>query len=132
MTGIQVLRSRVCIHSDWDRIRSILEEDGTATPEAARRHLGLDECKVLLTAGVSVPVELLEYFQRLGMTLIEAFGMSENTGGVTINPQQRVKLGSAGRPYPGTYVRIDNPDRHGNGEVIIITWLYIHILMKIY
>ena len=74
---------------------------------------------MLLTAGVSVPVELLEYFERLGMTLTEAFGMSENTGGVTINPQQRVKLGSAGRPYPGTYVKIDNPDSHGNGEVSI-------------
>ena len=106
------------IYSTWEEIRSILEEDGVATPESARKQLGLLESRILLTAGIAVPQELLEYFKRLDMTLIEAYGMSENTGGITVNQMQEVKLGSVGKPYPGTYVRIDNPDSHGNGEVL--------------
>lgn len=109
----------VLYYSTWEQIRSILKEDGAIIPESARKFLGLLESRVLLTAGVAVPKELLEYFKELDMPIIEAYGMSENTGGITVNPLQQVKLGSVGKPYPGTYVRINNPDNDGNGEVMI-------------
>ncbi len=53
------------------------------------------------------------------MPIIEAYGMSENTGGITVNPEQQVKVGSVGKPYPGTYVKINSPDSDGSGEVTI-------------
>ena len=71
----------------------------------------------MLTAGATVPVELLEYFKTLGMPLVEAYGMTENSGGITVNPLEEAKIGSVGKPYPGTYLRIDQPDEHGTGEV---------------
>ena len=108
----------LCSYSDWEVVKSVLEEEQAATPETAREFLGLQDCRVLLTAGVAVPTELLEYFKRLDMTLIEAYGMTENAGGITVNRVQQLKVGSVGQPYPGTYVRIDNPDHHGNGEVL--------------
>ena len=43
--------------------------------------------------------------------------MSENAGLVTVHPLQQIKLGSVGKPFPGKYVKINNPDSHGNGEV---------------
>ena len=94
-----------------------MEENGAAIAETARQLLGLQDCKVLLTAGVVVPVELLEYFKRLDMQIIEAYGMTENTGGIAVNPFRQAKLGSVGRCYPGTYVRIEKPDDQGKGEV---------------
>jgi long-subunit acyl-CoA synthetase (AMP-forming) len=108
----------------FEEIKSILEEERKTTPQIARDFLGLQDCRVLLTAGVAVPVDLLEYFERLNMPLTEAYGMTENTGGITVNCMQQLKMGSVGKPYPGTYVRIDKPDRQGNGEVLLIGLLY--------
>ena len=95
-----------------------MEEERATSPQAAREFLGLQDCQVLLTAGVSVPINLLEYYKRLDMTLIEAYGMTENAGGITVNHMQQLKMGSVGKPYPGTYVKIDNPDHQGRGEVL--------------
>lgn len=103
----------------WEDIRHILLVEGEITAESARDFLGLRRCKILLTAGVAVPVELLEFFESINMPLIEAYGMTENSGGITVNSLQGAKLGSVGKPYPGTYVKIDNPDENGDGEVII-------------
>lgn len=61
-------------------------------------------------------MELLEYFKKLDMLIVQAYGMTENTGGITVNPLQNAKLGSVGKPYPGTYVKIDSPE---SGEVYI-------------
>ena len=58
------------------------------------------------------------------MPIIEAYGMSENTGGIMVNPLQQLKLESVGKPFPGTYVRINNPDNGGNGGVMIKCILY--------
>ena len=117
-------------YSTWEQIRSILKEDGASSPVPARKFLGLQESRILLTAGVAVPQELLEYFKDLDMPIIEAYGMSENTGGITVNPLQQLKLGSVEKPFPGTYVRINNPDNGGNGEVtikcILYSWEYWH------
>ena len=74
---------------------------------------------MLLTAGVAAPIDLLEYFKMLDMPLTEAYGMTENAGGITVNCLQRIKMGSFGQPYPSTYVRIDKPDHRGNGEVLV-------------
>lgn len=112
------IRISSLFYSTWEQIRSILKEDGATASESARKFLGLQESQILFTAGVAVPKELLEYFRELDMPIIEAYGMSENTGGITVNPVQQMKVGSVGKPYPGTYVRITNPDNDGNGEVI--------------
>ena len=111
-------------YSTWEQIRSILKEDGASSPVPARKFLDLQESRILLTAGVAVPQELLEYFKDRDMPILEAYGMSENTGGITVNPLQQLKLGSVGKPFPGTYVRINNPDNGGNGEVMIKCILY--------
>ena len=94
-----------------------MEEEKPTSPQTAREFLGLQDCRVFLTAGVAVSTDLLEYFKRLDMTLTEAYGMTENAGGITVNHVQQLKIGSVGKPYPGTYVKIDNPDHHGKGEV---------------
>ena len=102
--------------SNWDGVRSVLEEKCTNTAESAKVFLGLQDCRVFLTAGATLPEELHEYFKRLYIPIIEAYGLTENAGGVTINTEP-ARPGSVGKPYPGVHVRIENPDRYGNGEV---------------
>lgn len=111
-----------------------MEEERVSAPHTPREFLGLQDCRVFLTAGVAVSSDSLEYFKRLDMTLLEAYGMTENSGGITVNRVERLKIGSVGQPYPGTYVKINKPDGQGKGEVrrttIISTLICtVHIIM---
>ena len=107
------------VYSEWETVKSVLDEKGINTVESAKVFLGLQDCRVFLTAGASFSEELREYFERLDMPIMEAYGLTENSGGITIN-LQRTKPGSVGKPYPGVRVRIKDPDHNGSGEVSII------------
>lgn len=56
--------------------------------------------------------------------IVQAYGLTETSPGVTVNPLERPKLGSIGVPYASTYVRIvddeGNPVPQGQpGELIV-------------
>jgi long-chain acyl-CoA synthetase len=57
--------------------------------------------------------EVLEFFIGMGVPIFELYGMTENSAVATYNPVGRMKLGTVGVPYPGTFLRLD-PD---TGEV---------------
>src|SRR5918999_443134 len=65
-----------------------------------RARLGLDAAEYLGSAAAPARADLLDLFDALGMTIIENWGMSE-TGMTLINPPERVKLGTVGKPTPG-------------------------------
>lgn len=58
-------------------------------------------------------------FQAMGFDLIQAYGMTETSGGVTVMPLSAKKIGVVGAPLPGATVRIANPDGEGVGEVLL-------------
>lgn len=78
-----------------------------------RQGLGLNDAKVIITGAAPMPVSLIRWFRRLGITIQEAYGMTENLGCVSLMPIDRIKDGTVGRLYPGVEVRI-RPD---TGEV---------------
>jgi long-chain-fatty-acid--CoA ligase ACSBG len=88
-----------------------------------RAGLGLTKCKVMITAAAPTSMEVFNFFAKFGIDICEVWGMSELTGpGTTTTYNTFVpnywKLGSIGKPYIGTEVKIDNPDPvTGEGEV---------------
>lgn len=68
--------------------------------------LGLDECKYCYTAAAPISVETLEYFGSLDIHVMEVFGQSECTGPHTASKPGAWKIGSCGRPMPGTETMI--------------------------
>ena len=59
-------------------------------------------------------------FLALGYDFQEGFGLTETSGGCIINPPTRHRIiGSVGRPFGDTEVRILNPGPDGEGEVAI-------------
>jgi len=71
-----------------------------------RAALGLDDARSVNVGAAPTPLEVLEFFHAIGIHLGELWGMSETCGVVTINPPDRVKLGSVGPPAPGWEVRL--------------------------
>jgi long-chain acyl-CoA synthetase len=78
-----------------------------------QKGLGLADAKVILTGAAPMPPALLDWYKKLGITIREAYGMSENVGAHTMMPADAVKNGTVGKPYEKVITRID-PD---TGEI---------------
>ena len=79
-----------------------------------RARLGFDEARMLVVSAAPIAKETLDYFQSLGLPIMEVYGMSECTGPTTMSVPKRYRLGRAGFAIPGTELRIAD-----DGEVLI-------------
>ncbi|EAY28996.1 AMP-binding protein [Microscilla marina] len=78
-----------------------------------RTALGLNNTKLLLTGAAPMPPTLIAWYQKLGMNIREAYGMTENGGCCTVMPADENKLGTIGKPYPSCDMKIEE----GTGEI---------------
>ena len=86
-----------------------------------RKALGLDEAKSVNVGAAPTPLEVLEFFHAIGIKIGELWGMSETCGVVTLNPPERVKLGTVGPPIPGFEVKLAEDGEilvKGNGNMV--------------
>jgi long-chain acyl-CoA synthetase len=68
--------------------------------------MGLDQVRLALGGAAPMPPSLLDWYRRLGLPLLEAYGMTENFGCSHSNVPGRERVGSVGEPYPGVEQRI--------------------------
>ncbi len=71
-----------------------------------KRMMGLDRVQVGLTGAAPISPDLIRWFLALGIPLREGWGMTETTGGGSMNPRSQPRPGSIGRPGPGLEMRI--------------------------
>jgi long-chain acyl-CoA synthetase len=76
--------------------------------------LGLDHVKLAGSGSAPIPAELIEWYHRIGLNLIEGYGMTEDFAYSHTSTAQLRAPGYVGVPMPGVQVRIA-PD----GEVLI-------------
>jgi long-chain acyl-CoA synthetase len=75
--------------------------------------LGLQECEFAAGGAAPMPPELLRWYNRLGLDLVEVYGMTENCGVSHATLRGASRPGTVGLPYEGVQSRIDP----ANGEV---------------
>lgn len=63
-------------------------------------------CGYAVCGGAPMGERLGHFFRGLGITVLEGYGLTETTGALTVNTVSAVKIGSVGRPFPGTSVRV--------------------------
>ncbi|CAM4292402.1 long-chain fatty acid--CoA ligase [Nocardia ninae] len=95
-----------------DRLQYALADRLVLT--SIRAGLGLDQVRIAVTGSNAIPPEVHEFFLGLGIPLCEGYGMSECTAGATLNPPERVKIGTVGTPLPGAEVKLAD-----DGEVLV-------------
>ena len=76
--------------------------------------LGLDQVAAINVGAAPTPVEVLEFFHAIGLPLAELWGMSETCGAGSVNPPEKIKIGTVGPPAPGVELKLDV-----DGEVLI-------------
>jgi long-chain acyl-CoA synthetase len=70
--------------------------------------------KFLISAGAPLAKELADWFDGAGIQILEAYGLTETSGGTTFNPLNRQRYGTVGPALPGVQVKIA-----GDGEVLV-------------
>jgi long-chain acyl-CoA synthetase len=87
---------------------------GALLARKIRRGLGLDRARIMISGAAAISPGLLDWYQRLGLTLCEGYGMSEHVAYGCFNRPGQVRFGTVGRPMPGLEVRIAD-----SGEILL-------------
>jgi long-chain acyl-CoA synthetase len=98
------------------KLDAMLDDPAIAT-EVGRKvlaGLGLDEVRIAASASAPIPGELLDWYRRLGLNLLEGYGMTEDLGYSHRTTEEANLLGHVGVPFPGVQVRVAE-----DGEVLI-------------
>lgn len=69
--------------------------------------LGLDQCRIAAGGAAPMPAEVLHWYRRLGLDLVEVYGMTENCAISHATLPGNTKIGTVGLPYDGVEQRID-------------------------
>jgi long-subunit acyl-CoA synthetase (AMP-forming) len=86
-----------------------------------RGMLGLDEVKAIYVGAAPTPLEVLEFFHAIGLPLAELWGMSETCGSGTINPPDKIRLGTVGPPSPGMEIRLaEDGEVEARGDAVMV------------
>ncbi len=79
-----------------------------------RAAAGFDRLKHGVTAAAPISLDTLEFFQGIGIHLLEVYGMTEDSGPATTNTPDHYRLGTVGRALPGVEVAIAE-----DGEILV-------------
>ncbi len=78
------------------------------------RHALGGRVEAAISGGAPLGTRLGHFYRGAGVRILEGYGLTETTAGATLNLTHNQKVGSVGRPVPGTTIAIA-PD----GEVLI-------------
>ncbi len=86
--------------------------------KSLRKKAGMSSLRFLNSGGAALRPELNRYFECLGFTLLQGYGLTETSPILTVNRPQRNRIGSVGPAIPGVELKIFAPDLNtGVGEI---------------
>jgi long-chain acyl-CoA synthetase len=77
------------------------------------------ELRAIIVGGAFTEPQVLQFFYDLGISVANAYGLTEGCMGITVNDLKPFRADTVGKPLPGIELRILNPDSDGIGEVAI-------------
>ena len=63
-------------------------------------------CEFAVSGGAPLGERLGHFYRGIGLTVLEGYGLTETTAALTVNLPDALKIGTVGRPLPGTAVRV--------------------------
>ena len=78
------------------------------------RHAMGGQVEAAISGGAPLGARLGHFYRGAGINILEGYGLTETTAGATLNLTTAQRVGSVGRPLPGTTVKIAE-----DGEVLI-------------
>ncbi len=81
-------------------------------------------CVFAVSGGAPLGERLGHFYRGIGITVLEGYGLTETTAALTVNLPDALKIGTVGRPLPGTSVRVadDGELLFSGGQVFTGYW----------
>jgi long-chain acyl-CoA synthetase len=111
--GLRYVQSRQYGRRTPNELAAAFARADQAVLRPIRSLLGLGDAAPVISAAAPLPPEVGTFFGGLGLRIMDVFGMTETTGAFTTNNEGEFRLGTVGRPLPGTELRIA-----GDGEIL--------------
>lgn len=71
-----------------------------------KKGLGFIHARTILTAASPTPPELIHWYKKLGIILLEGYSMTENFGYSHANPRKRIRIGTVGKSMAFSEMRL--------------------------
>jgi long-chain acyl-CoA synthetase len=112
-TGLRYVRSRQYGQQTPDDLAAAFDRAEASVLRPIRSLLGLGDAELVMSAAAPLPPEVGTFFAGLGLRIMDVYGMTETSGAFTANNDREFRLGTVGRPLPGTELRLA-----ADGEIV--------------
>ena len=75
--------------------------------------------RFVIVGGAPADPKILKYFNDVGITTLQGYGLSETSPVVAAENYKVRKNGTTGVPMPSVEIKINNPDDNGMGEILV-------------
>ena len=117
-------------HAMYEKLESTIQENRLARflwryaptllgTKIKRRLVGGNHLKYFLSGGAPLDTRVMRNLRRLGIGMIEGYGLTETSPALTFSTPFNDKIGSVGPAIPGVEIRIDDPNEEGIGEIVV-------------
>ncbi len=77
------------------------------------------EVKMIISGGAPINPEILHFFEGIGISTLNGYGITECAPIVAVNRSRRTVEGSVGPVLPIDEIKIDDPNEDGEGEICV-------------
>ena len=77
------------------------------------------EIKMIVTGGAPINQEIVSFFEGVGITVLNGYGITECSPIISVNTSRHVVKGSVGIPLDVNDVKIVGPNEDGEGEICV-------------
>ncbi|MDP3702403.1 MAG: AMP-binding protein [Hylemonella sp.] len=76
--------------------------------------VGLRKCRIAVSGSAPISPDILKFFKTLGLSIREAYGLTEASGASSLQPDDGSPLGTVGAPFPGIEIQLAE-----DGEILL-------------
>ncbi len=96
----------------WDSIRLAVFDKLVFSK--IRSQLGMNSVRMAFSGAAPLNTEVCKFFHAIGIRIAEGYGQTEDCGPTSVNPPEKIKIGTVGPPIPGVEVKIAD-----DGEILV-------------
>lgn len=116
---LEKMLARVMENINGRPVAKVLYHAGLARVIGRKVRAGLGgRLRLVVSGGAPISPATLRAWNRLGLLVIEGYGITETAPVLSVNPMEAPRVGTVGLPLRGVEIRIKDPNPEGVGEII--------------